>query len=429
MRALFRNRNYRIYLLGSTVDSIGDMAFWLAAAIWVKELTGSTAELGVCILMINLGTLLSPATGVLVDRLRRKRTLMVTNALTALALLSLLAVRGPGQVWLIFTVMFCYGLSSAITNAAFSGLKQQLMPKDLFAEANGLAQAIQQGSRLITPGIGLGLLAAFGGHVLAVMDAATFGFGLLCWSLVRIEDPKPQPPAPQERPGWWAESSAGFRYLFGTPLLRQLTAAFALALFAMGFLETLVIPVATVGLHHAPTWVGVLVTMMGVTGLAGGVLAGSLVRRIGPGMVTALGLALAGAACLAMAAPVTWIVLGAAALLGFGLPMAIVGSVTAVQLFTPNELMGRVSGADNLLVTSSQCIGIAVCAAAVGEIFYRDLCYFVGGVIALSALYLASRKAQRQGLPADAAGSDGSEASGAPASAVEGTSAAEPTPA
>jgi hypothetical protein len=73
-----------------------------------------------------------------------------------------------------------------------------------------------------------------------------------------------------------------------------------------------------------------------------------------------------------------------------------VGPITAIQLYTPNELMGRVSGADNLLVNGAQSAGIAVCAALVGEIFYRDLCYFVGGMILLSSLYLASRKAQRR---------------------------------
>ncbi|WP_051451653.1 MFS transporter [Actinospica robiniae] len=395
MRALLGIRNYRIYLLGSTVDTIGDMAFWLAAAIWVKELTGSTAEMGVTILMLNLGTVLSPVTGVLVDRLRHKRTLMVTNAVTALLVLSLVTVRSSAQLWLIYSVMFCYGLSATITSAAFNGLKEQLLPKDLFADASGLGQALQQGSRLITPAIGLGLLAAFGGHALAVMDAATFAFSLLCWSLMRIEDPRPQPAEDGERPSRWAESSAGFRYLFGTVSLRQLSIACAIALFGMGFLETLVIPVTTVGLHHAPTWMGVLVTVMGVTGVAGGLSAGSLIRRIGAGLATASGLALAGAACLALAAPATPVVVGAAALFGFGLPVAIVGSITAIQLGTPNELMGRVSGADNLLVTGSQCVGIALCAALVGEVFYRDLCYFVGGVILLSSLYLASRKAQR----------------------------------
>ena len=79
MRELFRLRNLRICILGNTVTMIGDNAFWLAASIWVKELTGSTARAGVVILCLTVGTMLSPLTGVLVDRFRRKRLLMVTE--------------------------------------------------------------------------------------------------------------------------------------------------------------------------------------------------------------------------------------------------------------------------------------------------------------------------------------------------------------
>ncbi len=93
MRELFKYGNFRIYFIGSTVDTIGDMAFWLAAAIWVRELTGSTAQAGLSIMFLSFGTLLSPLTGIVVDRLPRKRTLITVNALTALILLSLTTVH------------------------------------------------------------------------------------------------------------------------------------------------------------------------------------------------------------------------------------------------------------------------------------------------------------------------------------------------
>ena len=394
MRELFKLRNFRIYFIGSTVDTIGDMAFWLASAIWIRELTGSTAQAGLGILFINAGTLLSPLTGIVVDRLPRKRTLMATNAATALVVLSLVTVHNASGLWLIYLVMFLYGLSATITNAAFNGLKEQLMPKELFGEASGLSQAAQQGVRLITPALGLGILAAFGGPALAIMDTATFVIGLVCWSLIRIEDPKPQRPEKGET--WWQESTAGFRYLFRTPVLRQLTIALAIACFGMGFFETLGIAVATVGLHHSPTWVGVLVTVMGVSGLVGGLTAGAVMKRLGPGFLTALGLAVCAVASVVMAVPNVDVVLVAAALLGLALPYAIVGSVTAIQMFTPNELMGRVSGVDNLIVTGLQVLGIGTGAALISIVFYRDLCYFVAVTMGLSALYIFTRKAQRR---------------------------------
>jgi MFS family permease len=401
VRELFRLRNFRIYFFGSTVDTMGDMAFWLASAIWVKELTGSTAQAGLCIMFTNLGTLLSPFTGILVDRLPRKKTLMVTNALTALILLSLVTVHHANGVWLIDLVMFLYGTSSTITNAAFSGLKEQLMPKELFGEASGLSQAAQQGVRLISPGVGLGLLAAYGGPALAIMDAATFVVGLVCWSMVKIEDPRPVRVRAKE--SWWQESTAGFRYLFGSQLLRQLTIAAAVAVFGMGFFETLGIAVSTVGLHHSPTWVGVLVTVMGVSGLVGGLTSGALLKRIGPGFLLALGLGVCAVGSVMMAVPSQYVVIGSAVIIGLGLPFAIVGSLTAVQLFTPNELLGRVSGVDNLIVTGLQVLGISAGAALIGVVFYRDLCYFVAATMGASALYIFTRKAQRKSnLPATA---------------------------
>jgi MFS family permease len=425
MRELFKLRNFRVYFFGSTVDTIGDMAFWLAAAIWIKELTGSTAQAGLGILFLNAGTLLSPVTGILVDRLPRKRTLMTANALTALILLSLATVHRANQVWLIYLVMFLYGVSAAITNSAFNGLKEQLMPKELFGHGSGLSQTVQQGVRLITPALGLGILAAFGGPALAIMDAATFAVGLACWASIRIDDRRP--PRPEAGASWWQESTAGFTYLFRTPVLRQLTISLAVACFGMGFLETLGIAVSTVGLHHSPTWVGVLVTVMGVTGIVGGLTAGTLMARLGPGFLTALGLVICGLGCLALAVPNVYVVLAAAVATGLGLPFAIVGSVSAVQLFTPNELMGRVGGVDNLIVSGLQVLGIGAGAALISAVFYRDLCYLVAGTMIVSALYIFTRKAQRKSnlpqptatpdaatLPA-AADPDAAEAADAPA--------------
>jgi MFS family permease len=394
MRELFKLRNFRIYFLGSTVDTIGDMAFWLAAAIWVRELTGSIAQAGLAIMCLSAGTLLSPLTGIVVDRLPRRRTLMTVNALTALVVLSLATVRDANGVWLIYLVMVLYGVSSAVTSAAFSGLKEQLMPKELFGEASGLSQAVQQGVRLITPALGLGLLAAFGGRALAVMDAGTFVVSLICWSLLRIEDPKPQ--RPETPTSWRQESVAGFRYLFGTPVLRQLTIACSVAVFGLGFLETLGMAVATVGLHHSPTWVGVIVTVIGVTGMLGGLTAGALMKRLGPGHLVGAGLSACAVAVLLMAVPNQYVVLVGAAAFGLGLPFAIVGAMSAIQLFTPNELMGRVSGVDNLIVSGLQVVGISTGAALIGIVFYRDLCYLVAGTLGVSAAYIFTCKAQRK---------------------------------
>lgn len=135
---------------------------------------------------------------------------------------------------------------------------------------------------------------------------------------------------------------------------------------------------------------------MGASGLIGGLCAGTIMKRTGPGFMVGLGLAICVPAGLAMAIPETAAVLAAAMALGLSLPLVIVGSMTALQLYTPNELMGRVSGVDNLIVTGLQVVGIGVGAALIGAVFYRDLCYFTAATMAVCSLYIFTRRAQRK---------------------------------
>lgn len=387
----------RLYYLGNGLSEIGDYALWLAAAVWVKELTGSTSRAALCMLCLISGTLLSPLTGLIVDRVRRRPLILITNALTGLMVLSLIQVHRASQVWLIYAVMFLYGLAGSITGSAMSSLLPRMVPEELLGSANGFSQALAQGQRLITPAIGVGLLARYGGSAVALLDAGTFGVSLVCWAFIRVEEEKPQ----RSGAHWLSETAAGFAFLGKTPVLRQLTVALTVGVLVMGFLETLGLAIATTGLHHSPSWIGVMVTAMGVSGILGGLSAGAVMSRIGPGRLVALGLAIVGGSVLVLAVPVDAVVVLGALLLGLGLPFIVVGSLTAMQLNTPNELMGRVMGADNFLITAGQSVGIGTGAALIAVLPYRDLCFLAAAVLALVTLYLVTRPEQRR-KPVDA---------------------------
>ncbi len=46
MRRLLAHRNARLYLSGQVMSLFGDSALWLAMAIWIKILTGSSSAAG-----------------------------------------------------------------------------------------------------------------------------------------------------------------------------------------------------------------------------------------------------------------------------------------------------------------------------------------------------------------------------------------------
>ena len=130
MRRLFAHRDARIYLIGQMFSLFGDSSLWLAMGIWVKTLTHSNAEAGLVFFFFTAPSLLAPASGLVVDRLRRRPLLIAANAATGAVVLALLAVHGSGQVWLIDAVMFAYGLSYGVLGPAQSALLTVMVPAE-----------------------------------------------------------------------------------------------------------------------------------------------------------------------------------------------------------------------------------------------------------------------------------------------------------
>src|ERR1700722_17226146 len=191
MRSLLRLRNARIYLIGDVVSSLGDYSLWLAMAIWIKEMTGSSALAGLVMFCFALGNLFSPLGGVLADRFRRRPLLIALNLVAAGLVLLLLLVHDRSLMWLVYAVMFGYGLVGSAMGPAQTALLPVIVPAELLAEANAAQQTLVQGLRLVTPLVGAGLFVWLGGGPVAVIDAATFGVAVACLIALRVTEPAP----------------------------------------------------------------------------------------------------------------------------------------------------------------------------------------------------------------------------------------------
>jgi MFS family permease len=387
MRRLLSYRDVRLLIAGQTLSAFGDWAMWIVMAVWMKSLTGSSARAGLVFFVLALGNLAGPLGGLLADRVRRRPLMIATDCTLGGSVLVLLFLHDKGDAWLIYLVALLYGLGGSVFYPARAALLRLMVAEELLADANGALSSTQQGLRIIAPLAGAGLYAAVGGGPVAVLDAATFAGSAFFLSRMRVVEEKPAPPEHH----FLREVTAGIEHVWRTLPLRQIVIGTTIALLVVGFSETLIFSVIA-HLGHKPSFFGVLATLQGVGAIAGGITAGTLVRRLGEVKIVGIGLALFGACAALLAVPSLPVVLLAFPVAGVGLSWLIVGFNTAVQTRTPLAIQGRVSAASEISISVAQTVSIATGAALSTAVDYRVLLVVMAAVVVASATYLVTRR-------------------------------------
>jgi MFS family permease len=412
MRAVLRHRDARVFLAGWTLSVFGDWAMFIVLGVWAKDLTDSYAAAGLVFFALSLPSLFSPLAGLVVDRVSRRRVMLVTYAAEAVGVLALLFVHDRGDLWILYAVTVFYGAAGTFAASARSAFMTVILPRELLGEANGLFQTIREGLRLVAPLLGAGTYASVGGGAVAVLDSVSFVAVVAALLLLRT----PEPRFEREERHFVTEVLAGARHIVHTLPLRQIVVSAAVCLLVVGFSETVIFAVLDEGLHRPTSFFGVLSSLQGVGAIAGGLTAARMLRRLGDVKLVALGMALFAVGELTFISTSLPLVLVGIAVAGAGIAWLIVGFATAIQVRTPARLQGRVASAADTAVSTPQTISIALGAVLISAVDYRVLIAVEAFVTALCALYLATRRAAAEPATAPAPSSRPPSPSPAPPS-------------
>lgn len=389
MKQAFAVPGFGRLFAGLAASMLGDSLMLIVLSMWVKDLTGSNAAAGLTFVWLTLPALVGPAFGYLVDRVARRGFLVVANLLSALAMLPLLLVHDASDVWIIYLVALLYGVSFVVVPAALNGLLKDMLPAEVLVEANASLSVTREAFRLVGPLAGASLFALLGGGSVAVADAASFVAAAMCVATIVVVESNHQ----HESVPWWKGVSAGMAHIRRTPVLLHGTLSLGICLLVVGFSESAIY--AIVDAFGKPVeFVGPVVSVQGVGAIVGGLLCSRVIRRIGEPASIVAGLALLVVGLLGVAGAVMiWQLLAATVVLGSGLPLLIVAYNTLLQKQTPGRLMGRVSTATEVLVTTPQALSIAIGALLVSLVDYRVMFALMctGAVVATGYLLLTLR--------------------------------------
>jgi MFS family permease len=372
-------RNARLYLVGLAASLLGNSALSLVAGIWVKTLTGSSAQAGLVSACVYAPSLAGPVAGLFADRFDRRRWIVGVNLTSAATVLILLGVHSSSDVWLIFVAMAAYGVEEVLVDPAETALFASMLPLAIRRRVNGWRLGIQELGRLSAPLLGAGLFALVGGGAVAALDSATFLVAAGTTAMLRVAT-RPQP---RSATGLGAELSEGARHIWGDVEMRPIVIAVTGVMAVSGVGVAAQYSLVT-AIGESPAFLGVLSAALGAGSIAAALLSGRLIQRVGERRLALAGLVNFAAGELLQATGWLPAALAGRVVLGFALPWAYLAALNIAQSRTPDRLQGRVAAAITLALFGPSAPMQALGSFAIAHASYSAI--YVGSAMAAVAL-------------------------------------------
>lgn len=393
-----RNRNVALLFSGHVISVAGDLVLFIALPFWVYQLTGSAMATGFMFAALTLPQLLfSPLAGVVVDRVDRKRLMIVSDLIRAALMLGYFAVNTVDQVWIIYLLAFAESTVSQFFRPSVMAVVPVLVKgEDELKRANALLGASWALGQLAGPALGGILVTTFGPHGAALFDAGTYLVSAVLIGFMRVPA-REQMAAKLDSMGQALrqighELAEGVRVVLNRSVLRVVFAALAILMLSQGIINVLVIVIVKEIWHVGATEFGWFISMEGLGGLIGTALVGALAARLSAKRMVVGGGVIAGLFLLVMVnQPSIYVAMGMILFSMIAIVAFDVGLTTLIQLGSDDANRGRVSGLMQTAMAAAQLVAIgatALLADRVGAVIMLDLAailFSIGGLVALLA--------------------------------------------
>jgi len=385
---VLRNRDFLALWLGQVISQIGDSFTYLALLITVNRLTGSTVAMGFMVISLTLPQLIfSFLAGVVVDRVDRKRVMVVSDLLRGLLVLAFITVRTPEQVYVFYVVGFL--LSSA--GVFFSPAKTAMIPRIVQGEerllsANALSQTIRVVALLFGPAMAGFAIAWLGTAPAFVVDSLTYivsGIAILTIST----DGRNVVERRTSLRTIWDQLAEGVSYTVHNNTILGIIVTLMVALLGVGAIEVLFVPYLQGEFGAGSEGLGIVQTAQGIGMLVGSALVGNLAARFRLTRIIAWSVALLGIT-IACAGLINQFALIAMVMFVAGLSLAPLNAAmsTLMQVTVPDDKLGRVSSVVDTTGTVSYLISMSGAAFLAEAMGIRTVFVAAGVITSLSLL-------------------------------------------
>jgi MFS family permease len=352
--AAFRHRAFLSYWAARFLTNFATQIVSVAVGWQMYDLTRDPFDLGlVGIVQFLPSLLLVLVTGVVADRFGRRLIMTVAviiEAACALALL-LLALRGLSGPGPIFIVLAMFGIARAFFGPAAASLFANLVPPEDFANAIAWNSSAWQTATILGP--------VAGGLLYGLSAEASYGTAtvlMLVAGVLIFTIPRPAQRSETDKPTMQT-LFAGFGYIWGEKVV---LGAISLDLFAVLLSgASALLPIYARDILELGPWgLGLLRSAPGVGAICVAVwLAGHPIRNHAGVIMLGFVAAFGAFTVLFGLSTITWLSIVALALLGATDMFSVYIRETLIQLWTPDQVRGRVNAVNQVFVGASNELG------------------------------------------------------------------------
>ena len=362
--------NFVPFAVSRVLSNMGYQGIGIAVGWLVYDRTHSAFALGLIGLSQFLPmVVLTLVVGQVADRFDRRRIALIAQWVKAAVAICLTLGIFGGSITIpwIFVAVVLMGAAQSFEQPTMQSLVPSIVPPSALQQALSVTTALTQSATIIGPALG-GVL--YGINPLVPFAVATVLFIIASVAVTSIRSVRG---GNTRGPVTLSSAFAGIHFIFARPVMLGVISLDLFAVLLGG--TTALLPIFAHDILHAGPWaLGLLrsASAIGAVIMSLYVTRVPIRRHIGPKMLIAV--AVFGIATVAFALS-TDIALSivALAVLGAADTISMVVRITLVQLFTPDEMRGRVNAVNSLFVGTSNQLG---------EFYSGTLAAFTGPVAA-----------------------------------------------
>ncbi|MFI5275240.1 MAG: MFS transporter [Candidatus Saccharimonadales bacterium] len=398
----FAVHNFRLYFLGQGISLCGTWMQTIALSWLVLQLTHSGAKLGLVTAAQFLPILLFGLLGgVIADRFDKRKVLYFTQSMLGILalLLGLLVVNHVVQLWEVYVIAACMGMTTVIDNPSRQTFVVEMVGPERLRNAISLNSTIVNLARIIGPSFAAIIIATVGVGECFLINAASYIAVLIALALMRKRELRPTPPAKNDESGGVVQ---GLKYVWSEPRLRS-TLLMMVIIGTFTYEFPVVMPLfATITLHGNAATYSAISAAMGLGAVVGGLYTAGK-KEIAQSLLITVAVLFGLSMMLISIMPTLITALLLIVVMGMLSIIFIALGNTTLQLTSQPQMRGRVMSLWSMAFQGTTPIGGPIIGVLIDHTNPR-IGIFVGGLAALVAAIagtLATRRSKKLQINTD----------------------------